>query len=235
MTQRALLSALGAATLALGLPLGLPHQSASAAPAPCPDVDVVFARGTAEPPGLGITGTAFVESLKLQAGGESVGSYAVNYPASADFDHPIPFAATVLDGVRDAQAHMEATAKNCPGTKTVLGGYSQGAVVAGFATMAGMPAGVPPQYQANVPPPMPSDVADHVSAVVLFAKPSDRFMRDAGAPPIVLGPQYAPKAIEFCIPGDNICDGAPLAGPNALHVLYVPDAFTGAATVAGRI
>ena len=29
---------------------------------PCPDIEVVFARGTAEPPGVGGTGQAFVAS-----------------------------------------------------------------------------------------------------------------------------------------------------------------------------
>lgn len=31
---------------------------------PCPDVEVVFARGTNEPPGVGGVGQAFVDSLR---------------------------------------------------------------------------------------------------------------------------------------------------------------------------
>ena len=58
--------------------------------APCPDVEVVFARGTTEPPGVGGIGQAFVDSVRSQVGGRSVGVYAVNYPASNDFsqEHP---------------------------------------------------------------------------------------------------------------------------------------------------
>ena len=58
--------------------------------APCPDVEIVFARGTTEPPGVGGIGQAFVDSLRSQLGGRSVGVYAVNYPASNDFaqEHP---------------------------------------------------------------------------------------------------------------------------------------------------
>ena len=53
--------------------------------APCPDVEVVFARGTFEPPGVGGTGQAFVDSLRAKSGGKTVEAYAVNYPASLDF------------------------------------------------------------------------------------------------------------------------------------------------------
>ena len=49
-----------------------------AAAGPCPDVEVVFARGTDEPPGVGPTGQAFVDSLRSKAPGRSVGIYAVN-------------------------------------------------------------------------------------------------------------------------------------------------------------
>jgi cutinase len=43
----------------------------------CPDIEVVFARGTSEGPGLGLVGGAFVNSLRSKVGGRSVGSYAV--------------------------------------------------------------------------------------------------------------------------------------------------------------
>ena len=69
---------LGAMHIALMGPPG-------AAAAPCPDVEVVFARGTDEPPGVGRIGQAFVDSLRSQVGGRSVGVYAVNYPASPGF------------------------------------------------------------------------------------------------------------------------------------------------------
>ncbi|WP_240962906.1 cutinase family protein [Antrihabitans stalactiti] len=220
MNARSLARFMCAAIAAVALPMSLPTQSASAAP--CSDIEVVFARGTVEPGGpLGITGIAFTESLRLAAIGKSVSTYAVNYPASANFADRLGLAHEVLDGIKDAQARVQFIAATCPGTKIVIGGYSQGAVVAGFATMAGPPPGTPPEYLQYLPTPMPAEVASHVAAVVLYAKPSDRFMTDAGAPPIVLGPQYAAKSINFCIAGDNICNGAPLAQPNALHVLYV--------------
>jgi hypothetical protein len=127
------------------------------------------------------------------------------------------FAMTVVQGIRDSVDHIQATAANCPKTRIVLGGFSQGAVVAGFVTSAVIPDGVP---AALVPPPMPPEVADHVAAVALFGEPSDNFMRDAGAPTVVIGPLYVPKTISLCADGDTICNGAPPGPPNGAHGSY---------------
>src|SRR5262249_30326716 len=114
------------------LVVSAPVPSASAQP--CPDVEAVFARGTSEPPGVGGVGQAFVDALRSQAGDKSVDVYPVNYPASSDFASGMDFAMTVVTGIRDAADHIQATAANCPNTRIVLGGFSQGAVVAGFVT-----------------------------------------------------------------------------------------------------
>jgi cutinase len=76
--------------------LGAPHAAAA-----CPDVEVVFARGTNEPPGVGGVGQAFINSLRAQAKGRSVGVYAVNYPATDDF------ARSSLAGAGDTRAHVQ--------------------------------------------------------------------------------------------------------------------------------
>lgn len=55
----------------------------------CPDVQVVFARGTGEPPGAGRVGDAFADSLRSLENGKSVSIYAVQYPASYDFPRAI--------------------------------------------------------------------------------------------------------------------------------------------------
>ena len=201
---------------------------------PCPDVGVIFARGTDEPPGVGGIGQAFVESLRSQAGGRSVGVYPVNYPASSNFADRLGFAGTVVDGIRDASAHIESMAANCPNTRMVVGGYSQGAVVAGFVTSAVVPEGV---STSDVPAPMPPEVADHVASVVLFGKPSAAFMSQYGAPPVAIGPLYAAKTIELCASGDTICDGASGGGPTVAHILYPVNGMVGEAATfaAGRL
>jgi cutinase len=53
------------------MPFGpLPTASAQ----DCPDIEVVFARGTNDAPGLGNVGEAFVDSLRGKVGGRSVGA-----------------------------------------------------------------------------------------------------------------------------------------------------------------
>ncbi|MBU9763167.1 cutinase family protein [Mycobacterium sp. TNTM28] len=196
---------------------------------PCPDVEVVFARGTYEPPGVGGPGQSFVDALRARTGDRSVEVYPVNYEASGNFGDRIAFARTVVDGIRDAADHVKATARDCPDTKVVLGGYSQGAVVAGFVTSAAVPDGIPTEYEQYIPDPMPLDVADHVAAVVLLGTPSDEFMRDIGAPTMVIGPRYKDKTIELCEPGDTICDGTPAGVPNFAHTAYVFNGMPGQA------
>jgi hypothetical protein len=219
---------LTAAVIAAWPLLGVSAPSASAQE-PCPDVEVVFARGTGEPPGVGGVGQAFVDALRTQAGPRSVSVYPVNYAASDDFRAGQRFASTVVDGIRDADGHVQSTAANCPNTRIVLGGYSQGAAVSGFATSASVPAELPAEFAGSVPEPLPAEVADHVAAVTLFGKPSDSFMREYGAPPITIGPLYAPKTLELCSAGDTICDGTPDAGPTIAHVLYGTNGMVGEA------
>ena len=109
----------------------------SAQAAPCPDAEVIFARGTAEAPGVGPTGEAFIDSLRTRVGAKSIGVYPVDYPATTDFP-------TAVDGIADARTHVIATAANCPKTKMVLGGFSQGAAVMGFVTANVSPMAFPP-------------------------------------------------------------------------------------------
>jgi cutinase len=164
----------------------------------CSDVEVVFARGTFEAPGVGATGQAFVDALNSRLGGKSVEVYGVNYPASLDFQ-----AAT--NGIADAANKIQAIAASCPKTRIVLGGYSQGAAVAGYTTTDTVPAGVAlPDGVAGTLPPA---VASHVAAVVLFGTPSDGFLSlvAQNAPPIAVGHLFAAKTIELCNPGDPIC------------------------------
>jgi cutinase len=225
MTGRRIARLLGIAGLTiLTTVLGAPVPAASAQP--CPDVEVVFARGTGEPPGVGGVGQAFVDALRSQAGAKSVGVYPVNYAASGDFGDRLGFAATVVDGIRDAGLHVESTAANCPNTRIVLGGFSQGAVVAGYVTAAAIPDAVPAEFRSFIPDPMPPSVADHVAAVVLFGKPSAQWLSEAGAPPIVIGPLYVPKTIDLCADGDTICNGAPLGGPTVAHAMYPMNGMT---------
>jgi cutinase len=207
---------LGAVVVAVGaLPVALINVPAADA-APCPDVEIVFARGTTEPPGVGGIGQAFVDSLRSQLGGRSVGVYAVNYPADHDF-----LQATA--GAADAAAHVQLTTSTCPSTKIVLGGYSQGAAVIDGIT--GDPARL-----FGLGQPMPPEVANHVAAVAVFGNPLNRF----GGPLTALSPLYGAKTIDLCNGADPVCSPGE---DRAAHSQYVDAGLTSqaAAFAADRV
>jgi cutinase len=171
----------------------------------CPDAEVVFARGTGEPPGVGGPGQAFVDSLTAQVSGKSVNVYPVNYPATPDYVD------SAKAGAGDADAHVLGTAGNCPNTKIVLGGYSQGAAVMDMTSHQLSP-----------------QIANHVAAVALFGNPQSSYAKqlsDNQYPAI--DPSYSSKTIDICLPGDNICAEG---GSILAHLGYVPGATDQAAT-----
>jgi cutinase len=182
----------------LSAPIATPTASAD----PCSDIEVVFARGTHQDPGLANVGQAFVDSLTSQVDGRSITAYPVEYPATDDNHN------SATAGADDASAHIQGTAAACPNTKIVLGGYSQGSTVIDLASNA-----------------MPARVASHVAAVALFGEPSSSFstMLWGGQPLPVISPLYAPKSISLCAPGDPICSGG---GDILAHVSYITSGMT---------
>ncbi|HZC51773.1 MAG TPA: cutinase family protein, partial [Mycobacterium sp.] len=176
-------SALVTATGLLALPSTAPIASAD----DCPDAEVIFARGTNEPPGLGRVGDAFVDSLRQQTGGMNILPYGVNYAASKLQLHG-------GDGANDTIDRVKKSVEKCPSTKIVLGGYSQGASV--MDIVAGVPIGginwgnsLPPQY------------ANNIAAVATFGDVADRAGGTLPAQSTLLGS----KAIDLCNPNDPIC------------------------------
>src|ERR1700693_209823 len=164
----------------------------------CASVEVVFARGTFEAPGVGATGQAFVDALNARLPGKTVDVYGVAYPASLEFGR-------AAEGIVDASHKIEAIATSCPASNIVLGGYSQGAAVAGYTTADTVPEGF--ALPDGLTGPMPASIASHVSAVVLFGTPSSGILHllDGDAPSINIGALYAAKTLELCAPGDPIC------------------------------
>ncbi len=167
---------------------------APVASADCPDIEVIFARGTDDSPGLGAVGGAFVNALSGKVGGRSVGSYAVNYPADYNF-------LLAGDGANDASAHVQYMMGACPNTRLVLGGYSQGAAVIDVITSVPIPI-------LGFNNPLPPNAPDFVAAVVAFGNPSAKL----GAP-LTIAPVWGPKSIDLCNGGDPVCqtDGESVA------------------------
>ena len=209
--------ALGGAISAMALGLGPGQARATPAIASsdeCADVEVVFARGTFEAPGIGQVGQLFADAVRSRLDGRTVDVYGVDYPASLDFGR-------AADGVADATGHVMDTVAACPDTRIVLGGYSQGAAVGAYTTTDVLPAGY--VMPLNISGPMPAEVADHVAAVALFGKPSPSMLSllNRDAPPIAIGSAYAPRTIDLMTLVERIAGGsigALLAGGRCIHI-----------------
>lgn len=149
-----------------------------------------------------------------------MGAYAVNYPAGFNFDTSAPA------GAADAAGRVQWMAGNCPDTKLVLGGMSQGAGVIDLITVDPRPLG------RFTPTPLPPHVADHVAAVAVFGNP----LRDisGGGPLSQMSGTYGPKTIDLCGLDDPFCS----KGLNfPAHFSYVENGMVEEAAnfVAGRL
>ena len=162
----------------------------SATAEPCSDIKVIFARGTNDAPGLGRPGQAFADTLSGLVGGQSLTTYAVNYPASYDF-------LAAADGAADATNYISALTQQCPSTKIVLGGYSQGAAV------VDMLAGIPPLGnkigEIGSAPPLPASLVPSIAAVAVFGNPATKFSNP------ITSSVFGGRAIDVCKDGDPIC------------------------------
>ena len=181
----------------------------------CPDIEVIFARGTDDTPGLGRVGGAFVDSLRGKVGGRSVNAYAVNYPASFDF-------LAAAGGANDASRQVQFMMANCPGTRMVLGGYSQGAAVIDIIAAVPFPA-------VGFTNPLPPNAPDFVAAVAVFGNPTAKV-----GLPMTASPVWGTRAIDLCTVGDPVCsDGDSVPA----HSAYVSSGLTNEAAsfVAGLV
>jgi cutinase len=160
----------------------------SASAATCSDVEVVFARGSTEAPGLGIVGRPLASAVKSRLSGRTVTSYAVDYAARMDQRSAGP-------GATDMTNHVTSVAAQCPNTRFVLGGYSQGASVTdisiGIRTILGTGTTIP------------TDLSDRVKAVVVFGNP----LRLSGGTINKASQLYGSRALDICNPGDPVCGG----------------------------
>jgi cutinase len=165
----------------------IPGAAPVASAADCADAEVVFARGTDEPKGIGQVGSAFVDSLRAQAAGMNITTYAVDYDAGK-------LQLGSGDGAKDAIKHIKTMAASCPDTKIVLGGYSQGANVVNI--VAGNPI-----VGIAWGPALPSSLAENVAAIATFGNVANR----SGTKLPSQSAMFTGKAIDLCNPTDPIC------------------------------
>ncbi|TDZ51841.1 Cutinase [Colletotrichum trifolii] len=189
--------------LGLNVTTGLPTNRSTAVA--CPDVAVIFARGTNEPGNVGfLTGPPFFDALRTYMNG--TGSIAVqgvnNYPAQpAGF-----FAGGSKNGASFMAEVASRTRAMCPNTRITMSGYSQGSQVARLAI-------------AQLAP----DVRAKVSSVVLFGDPLGGQAVEG---------VDGTRLLVVCHTGDNICQGGTLILDP--HLNYSLDAPTAALFVMQR-
>ena len=175
------------AIAALIAPAVLPGTTAlvPSASAACPAVEVIFARGRMESPGVGVLGNAFISALRSKSN-KNINTYAVRYPANDEID----------DGANDMSAHVQSMMNDCPDTRLVLGGYSLGAAVTDVVLAV-------PFNFFGFTNPMPPGADLHIAAVALFGNGASWV-----GPITNFNPLYRERTIELCHGADPICNPA---------------------------
>lgn len=167
----------------------------------CTEYTVIFARGTTEPGNVGIlVGPPFFEALESLVGSSALTIQGVNdYSASVDgyIEGGDP------GGSAEMAKQIEAAYAQCPKTKLVASGYSQGG-----------------QIVHNAAKLLPTAVANWISSVVIFGDP------DSSQP--VTGVSATDTDI-ICHAGDDICINGDLVLPP--HLTYAVNAASAAAFV----
>nr|POE95407.1 cutinase [Quercus suber] len=163
----------------------------------CRAVTIIFARGTFESGNVGsLTGPPFFQAVANLLGSSSVAVQGVAYPADvAGFEAGGDATGSALMAKLAAQAQSQ-----CPKTKLVLSGYSQGSQLVHKAGAL-----------------LTDSQAAFVNSVVVFGDP------DNG---VAISHIPASKVLTICHPTDNICQG----GSNFFgsHLTYSMDAKTAA-------
>ncbi|CCF35717.1 cutinase [Colletotrichum higginsianum] len=173
---------------------------------PCRKVTLIWARGTTQSGNVGEAGSegpVFFNALASRVGASNLAVQGVDYPASI-----FGFLAGGDAGGSTTMANLVARAvTQCPNTKIVLSGYSQGG-----------------QLVHNAAAKLTAAQTNRISAVLIFGDPFDG-QRVGNIP--------ASKVKVICHDGDNICDGGIII--TADHRNYEQDAPAAAAFVAGLV
>ncbi|KAH9207591.1 cutinase [Leptodontidium sp. 2 PMI_412] len=171
----------------------------------CKAVTVLFAKGTGENGNMGdgsSPGPAWVAAIRASLGTDKVTVQGIDYDASVLgylLGGSPSGTTTYLNTINQASTQ-------CPSTKIVVGGYSQGA-----------------QILHNAAEKLTAAVTAKIAAVVLFGDPDY---------PDLVGSVPASKTDQICHTGDIICTGK--GGADA-HLTYANDAPAAAAFVVARV
>ncbi|KAH8726934.1 cutinase, partial [Phaeosphaeriaceae sp. PMI808] len=154
----------------------------------CTDMTVISARGTGEPGNFGfVSGPPMLKALRSKLGNTRVTAQGVDYPAS-------PSGNTNLgaDGGKKVADLVATAISQCPNTKIIVSGYSQGGMVVHNAFKNGLS-------------------ASKVAGAVIFGDPLK---------PQKVGGLSADKVKQFCGTFDSICGGGGDGGATGGHTSY---------------
>ncbi|KAK7416745.1 hypothetical protein QQZ08_011886 [Neonectria magnoliae] len=181
-----------------------------------PGVHVIVARASQEAPGPGMIGPVAAMVLERIPASDMI---PLDYPALLN-----PYVPSQTAGVANLTKMIQGFVEDCPETKIVLMGYSQGAHVTLDVLCGASEEGFP-----NTEP-LPSDVTDQIAAVVLMGDPSFT----AGQPYNVgtskgngIFPRQRPEGCQsvqdrifsVCDAGDVFCEAG--SKSLAVHLSYV--------------
>jgi hypothetical protein len=215
----------GAAALAGSAFIGLSSGVAAAQPA-CPDVHVIGAAGSGERTAAELTqndgmGRVVYQSVQeltaqIQKDGRTVTAEAVDYPAAPVPDQDggigqwLGFMGSVDNGTAALGKQYEAFVQQCPTSKVVLAGYSQGAMVVhrNLASLAGSPNLAAVLLVADGDR-RPDDATLNIGTVSGIPNRGKGVAQDwpiLAHAPGPLAPDLAGRTISVCDLNDAVCD-----------------------------
>jgi hypothetical protein len=224
--------------------VGLAAGTANAVPG-CPDVHWIGAAGSGERVGTDLTaysgmGRVVYQSLtelstELQQDGRTVTAEAVDYPAV-----PVPddnggvgawlgFMGSVDTGAAALGQQYEAFVQQCPTSKVVLAGYSQGAMVVhrNLQALAASPnlAAVLLVADGDRRPDDPTLNLGTVSGLSKHGKGVAQDWPILAHAPAVLPADVGAKTISVCDLGDAVCDPDPDANETSARAVAVHTSY----------
>lgn len=122
----------------------------------CPPVQIITARGSTEPSGEGAMETV---AAAIADANEGAGRAAVDYPAQLS-----PYDESSSEGTAAVTKQLTDFVGQCPDSKVVLLGYSQGAhIICDSLCGGGGVSGIGPET-----PPISTDIGDHGESVLPY-------------------------------------------------------------------
>jgi hypothetical protein len=196
-----------AGVLAFGAVAAAPAHAVAASGSGCAAVSIITARASTEAAGEGITGN--LVTAIVNASTQTVSRASVSYPATLQ-----NYASSSLQGIQALTSQLTTLVNNCPNTKVVLLGYSQGAHVV-LDVLGGGQGG----SLGTATSPISSSIGSHVTAVATFGDPrhvtgqsfdlgtstkNGQFPRSSTQLNVLKG--YASRIQAYCDSNDEFCD-----------------------------